>query len=110
MPVVSTSSTSPSSASAIIPTGLLLDDIKPLWSSFNPIVSRELPFAVTKFLVFDIVAGTISGFINTSDLLGGDEIQVGVGTLGLLLSAFAGALAGRCSLLYVLCIIHVFSL
>jgi len=94
MPVVSTSSTSPSSASAIIPTGLLLDDIKPFWSSFNPIVSRELPFAVTKFLVFDIVAGTISGFINTSDLLGGDEIQVGVGTLGLLLSAFAGALAG----------------
>jgi len=76
-------------------TGLQLEDITPLWSSFSPIVSRELPFAVTKFLVFDLAAGNISNLINSSNLLGeGNEIQVGVGGLGLLLSAFAGALAG----------------
>lgn len=75
--------------------GLQLEDIKPLWSSFNPIVSRELPFAVTKFLIFDLSSGTISDFINNSNLLGdGNQIQVGVGTLGLLLSALSGALAG----------------
>ena len=45
MPVASTSS----STSGILSAGLQLEDIKPLWSSFNPIVSRELPFAVTKF-------------------------------------------------------------
>lgn len=75
---------------------LNVEDIKPLWLSFNPIVSRELPFAVTKFLVFDLTAGTISDFINGSNLLGdNNKIQVGVGTLGLLLSAFSGALAGE---------------
>jgi hypothetical protein len=75
---------------------LQIEDIKPLWLSFNPIVSRELPFAVTKFLVFDLAAGTISDLINGSNLLGdGSKIQVGVGTFGLLLSAFSGALAGN---------------
>jgi len=67
--------------------------IKPLWSSFIPIVSRELPFAVTKFLVFDLAAGSIAELVNSSKLLD-DPLQVGVGSLGLLLSAFAGALAG----------------
>ena len=86
---------SASSASAILPTGLQLEDIKPLWSSFNPIFSRELPFAVTKFLVFDLAAGTIADLINSSNMLGDNEIQVGVGTYGLLLSAFSGALAGE---------------
>ena len=76
-------------------SGLLVEDIKPLWLSFNPIVSRELPFGVTKFLVFDLAANNISNLINGSNLLGdGNKIQVGVGTLGLLLSAFSGALAG----------------
>ncbi len=85
-----------SSTSAVLPieTGLQLEDIKPLWSSFNPIFSRELPFAVTKFLVFDLAAGAIADFINGSNMLD-DNIQVGVGTYGLLLSAFAGALAGE---------------
>lgn len=92
VPVAAASS---SSASAILPTGMQLEDIKPLWSSFGPIVSRELPFAVTKFLVFDLAAGTISDLINNSNVLGDNEIQVGVGGFGLLLSAFAGALAGR---------------
>ncbi|KAL7554183.1 hypothetical protein ACHAWF_017585 [Thalassiosira exigua] len=88
-----TSSSSPT-ATAVVYTGLRLDDIKPLWGSFNPIVSRELPFAVTKFFVFDLAAGGIADFINVSHLLGDEVIQVGVGTLGLLLSAFAGAIAG----------------
>ncbi|KAL3793872.1 hypothetical protein HJC23_002119 [Cyclotella cryptica] len=72
-----------------------IEDIKPLWRSFSPIVSRELPFAVTKFLVFDLAAGSIADFVNRSNLLGdGNKIQVGVGTLGLLLSALSGAFAG----------------
>ena len=76
-----------------------LEDIKPLGSSFNPIVARELPFAVTKFLVFDLAAGSIADFVNGSGLLGDNtEIKVGVGGLGLLLSAFAGAVAGRLSI------------
>ena len=89
MPVASASS-----PSAISTPGLQLEDITPLWSSFNPIVSRELPFAVMKFLVFDLAAGSIAGLVNSSNLLV-DPLVVGVGTLGLLLSAFAGALAGR---------------
>eukprot|EP00581_Thalassiosira_minuscula_P015999 CAMPEP_0183720514 /NCGR_PEP_ID=MMETSP0737-20130205/13110_1 /TAXON_ID=385413 /ORGANISM="Thalassiosira miniscula, Strain CCMP1093" /LENGTH=1090 /DNA_ID=CAMNT_0025950389 /DNA_START=103 /DNA_END=3375 /DNA_ORIENTATION=+ len=84
-----------SSSSAVLTPGLQIeiDDIKPLWSSFNPIASRELPFAVTKFLVFDLAAGSIAEFVNSADVLS-EPIQVGVGSLGLLLSAFAGALAG----------------
>jgi len=71
-----------------------LSDVKPLWSSFNPIVARELPFAVTKFLVFDLAASTIASAINSSGALGDTEIQVGVGTAGLTLSALSGAIAG----------------
>ena len=41
-----------------------------------------------------LAAGAISDLINGSNLLGDEKIQVGVGGLGLLLSAFAGALAG----------------
>jgi hypothetical protein len=93
---MSIASASSLSASAILPKGIQLDDIKPLWSSFYPIASRELPFALTKFLVFDLASSSIANLINGSNLLGDDEIQVGVGGLGLLLSAFAGALAGRC--------------
>ena len=81
-------------SAAILPTGVQFEDIKPLWSSFLPIVSRELPFALTKFLIFDLASGTIADLINGSSLLGDEEIKVGVGGLGLLLSAFAGGLAG----------------
>ena len=94
MPIVSSTSSSASPVAAILPEGMQLDDIKPLWSSFLPIVSRELPFAVTKFLVFDLSAGSIANLINSANLLGDEKIQVGVGGYGLLLSAFAGALAG----------------
>ena len=92
---MSIASASSLSASAIVPKGIRLEDIKPLWSSFNPIASRELPFALTKFFVFDLASSFIADLINRSNLLGDDEIQVGVGVGGLLLSAFAGALAGR---------------
>lgn len=93
---IAAGSISTSIPNTAIGSGLQVEDIKPLWLSFNPIVSRELPFAVTKFLVFDLAAGTISDLINNSNMLGdGNKIQVGVGTLGLLLSAFSGALAGE---------------
>ena len=93
----STTATVSTSASStmVATTGFQIDDIKPFWSSFYPIVSRELPFAVTKFLVFDLAAGNIADIINKSNMLGSDtKIQVGVGTAGLVLSAFSGALAG----------------
>jgi hypothetical protein len=79
---------------AIFPTGIQIEDIKPLWSSFLPIISRELPFALTKFLVFDLASETIADLINGSSLLGDEEIKVGVGGTGLVLSAFSGGLAG----------------
>ena len=89
-------SISPSlSTTAALPKGMQLEDLKPLWSSFTPIASRELPFALTKFLVFDLASDSIADLINGSNLMGDDEIHVGVGGLGLLLSAFAGALAGK---------------
>jgi len=93
--IESTPSASSTPVAALLPAGLQTEDIKPLWSSFNPIVSRELPFAVTKFLVFDLAAGSIANLINSANLLGDDvKIQVGVGGYGLLLSAFSGAIAG----------------
>ncbi len=75
-------------------TGIQIEDIKPLWSSFLPIISRELPFALTKFLVFDLASRTIADLINGSSLLGDEEIKVGVGGTGLVISAFSGGLAG----------------
>ena len=44
--------------------------------------------------MFDLASGTIADLINGSSLLGDEEIKVGVGGLGLLLSAFSGGLAG----------------
>ena len=110
MPIVSSTSSSASPVAAMLPEGMQLDDIKPLWSSFLPIVSRELPFAMTKFLVFDLSAGSIANLINSANLLGDEKIQVGVGGYGLLLSAFAGALAGTLSLLplYFMYLCHTF--
>eukprot|EP00956_Cyclotella_meneghiniana_P042188 scaffold248389_cov51-Cyclotella_meneghiniana.AAC.2 len=89
--LATSSNSAASTSTALLESRIELEDIKPLWLSFNAIVSRELPFAVTKFLVFD----SISNLINNSNLLAdGNKIQVGVGTLGLLLSAFSGAMAG----------------
>lgn len=104
--VVSTSSSS-SPVASLLPSGLQVEDIKPLWSSFNPIVSRELPFAVTKFLVFDLAAGTFSDLINGAGLLGDEKIQVGVGGYGLALSAFSGALAGMYLIAAVVFHLHI---
>lgn len=69
------------------------DDIPPLFSGFIPIVSRELPFAVTKFLVFDLMASAFVTIINSQPQIS-EPVQVGAGAIGLLISAGAGAVAG----------------
>lgn len=69
-------------------------DLLPLWSGFAPIVSRELPFAIAKFLTFDIIATTAIAFLNSRAGEGSLPIQVGVGPIGLAVSASAGAFAG----------------
>jgi len=69
------------------------DDLGPLLAGFSPIVSRELPFAITKFLVFDLVATAVIALINSQqDVI--EPVQVGVGAAGLAVSAGSGALAG----------------
>jgi hypothetical protein len=69
-------------------------DVLPLWSGFAPTLSRELPFAVTKFLTFDIVATFVVNFLNARSGQGALPVQVGVGPEGLVISAASGALAG----------------
>jgi len=69
------------------------DDLKPLFSGFAPIVSRELPFAITKFLVFDLLAKTLMALLNSQGNFA-EPVQVGVGPTGLAVSAVAGAVAG----------------
>ncbi len=44
--------------------------------------------------MFDLASETIADLINGSSLLGDEEIKVGVGGTGLVLSAFSGGLAG----------------
>jgi hypothetical protein len=70
---------------------LQIRDYLPLWSGFAPILSRELPFAVVKFLTFDLLANIIISFLNsqTGDS-GALPVQVGVGPIGLTVSAAAG--------------------
>ena len=74
-------------------TDITKDDIPPLFSGFLPIVSRELPFAVVKFLAFDLVASTIISVINSQPQII-EPVQVGAGTIGLAVSAAAGSIAG----------------
>lgn len=69
-------------------------DYLPLWAGFGPTTSRELAFAIPKFLVFDIIAKFITGLINSQLGQGALPIQVGVGGAGLAVSAFSGACAG----------------
>ena len=70
-------------------------DLLPLWRGFAPTVSRELPFAIAKFLTFDFIATTVVYLINMQVIeQGGLPIQVGVGPIGLTISALAGAFAG----------------
>lgn len=70
------------------------DDVAPLFSGFTPIVSRELPFAVTKFLAFDLIGKSMISLLNAQSPDGALPLQVGVGTIGLIVSAAAGAIAG----------------
>eukprot|EP00979_Chaetoceros_neogracilis_P012187 scaffold3156_cov268-Chaetoceros_neogracile.AAC.18 len=74
-------------------TDITKDDIEPLFSGFLPIVSRELPFAVIKFLVFDTVASAMITLINSQPQII-EPLQVGSGGIGLAVSAGAGAVAG----------------
>lgn len=69
------------------------DDISPLFSGFLPIVSRELPFAVIKFLTFDLVASSLITLINSQSQVI-EPVQVGTGGIGLTISAVSGAIAG----------------
>ncbi len=69
-------------------------DYIPLWAGFGPTTSRELAFAIPKFLAFDIIAKAITGLINSQLGEGALPIQVGVGGAGLAVSAFSGACAG----------------
>ena len=72
------------------------EDVLPLWSGFAPTLSRELPFAIAKFLAFDILARALTGLLNSQTQEGALPIQVGVGPVGLTVSAVAGAIAGVC--------------
>jgi hypothetical protein len=86
-------------ASAVNREGVALADINPrellpLWAGFAPTLSRELPFAIAKFLVFDLLARFAIDFINSQTQEGALPVQVGVGPAGLAVSAIAGAIAG----------------
>lgn len=70
-----------------------ISDLKSLFSGFSPIVSRELPFAVVKFLAFDLIATSTLALINSQPQII-EPIQVGVGPVGLAISAGSGAIAG----------------
>ena len=70
-----------------------MKDAQALFSGFYPIVSRELPFAVIKFLAFDLIASTAMTVINSQPQII-EPIQVGSGSIGLIVSAVSGAIAG----------------
>ena len=83
----------PTSGESIKLSDITKDDIAPLFSGFLPIVSRELPFAVMKFLAFDTVATALITLINAQPQIIEPE-QIGTGTIGLTVSAVSGAVAG----------------
>ena len=87
---------------------LQLKDVSPLWSGFAPILSRELPFAIAKFLVFDFSATSAVEFLNSQNAEGSLPIQVGVGPTGLVVSALSGAFAGIGSFLQICGMLFVF--
>ena len=72
---------------------VVADDVKSLFSGFYPIVSRELPFSLIKFLAFDLIATSAIAIINSQPQII-EPIQVGAGSTGLLVSALSGAIAG----------------
>jgi len=75
-------------------SNLDIKDLLPLWSGFAPTLSRELSFAIPKFVVFDVLSRTIVDFVNSQTLEGALPLQVGAGPAGLAVSAVAGAIAG----------------
>lgn len=75
-------------------TSLSLTDLFSLWSGFAPILSRELPFAIAKFFTFDTISSISVGLINANMDDGTIPVQVGIGTVGLVVSALSGAIAG----------------
>lgn len=68
-------------------------ELSRLWDAFPKVVSRELPFAIVKFITFDVAAGAIISIINAKTPFAG-QVQVGSGAVGLAVSAMAGAVAG----------------
>jgi len=76
-------------------TNLQKEDLQPLFSGFIPILSREFPFAVAKFLAFDLIASTTINIINSLFVGGAEQpVEVGIGTIGLIVSASSGSVAG----------------
>jgi solute carrier family 25 (mitochondrial phosphate transporter), member 3 len=65
-----------------------------LWSGFAPILARELPFAIAKFITFDTISSISVDIINANMDDGVIPVQVGIGTAGLTISALSGAIAG----------------
>jgi len=88
----------PSNSTAGQQDGSLLsiaaDDLLPLWGGFPPTLSRELPFAIAKFLAFDLIANALVSAVNSHAGEGALPVQVGAGTVGLAISAISGAVAG----------------
>eukprot|EP00977_Amphora_coffeiformis_P019850 scaffold7518_cov150-Amphora_coffeaeformis.AAC.2 len=83
-----------STDSEIITIGsVAMHELARLWDAFPKMISRELPFAVVKFIAFDIAAGAIISIIDAKTPLAG-QVQVGSGAVGLAVSAIAGAVAG----------------
>lgn len=91
--------TSEADASSATDTGTLairdirVKELSLLWDAFPKVVSRELPFAIVKFIAFDMAASAIISFIDAQTSIGGN-VQVGSGAAGLAVSAVAGAVAG----------------
>ncbi|KAL7581793.1 hypothetical protein ACA910_022322 [Epithemia clementina (nom. ined.)] len=69
-------------------------DFLPVWTAFNPILSREIPFVVTKFVAFDVISTSTVAFLNSQAGEGALPVQIGVGGVGLAVSAASGAIAG----------------
>jgi hypothetical protein len=86
----------PTKYGSIASRSLHWNNVSRLWEAFPKVVSRELPFAVVKFIAFDFSANSIIALLNFAQIpiLSGQQIQVGSGTIGLIVSAIAGAMAG----------------
>ena len=73
---------------------LKLSDLRPMWRGFVPTLAREIPLTMTKYVAFDLLSKSIAAFLNAQAVEGALPIQVGVGPVGLAVSAASGAIAG----------------